>query len=263
MGQATLDLPDPTQLSGISAGPLSPQALASADDLLSQLAGDDIDRLLAEADAERSAAPPPASPPAAVAPAPTPAPAVAPPQVPALPVPAAALEVAVEAEKVADDEAATAAAIDAILAPAIDSTLKAVEQQPAAPEQPAAPVAPPVELHEPSFAAVDQQLLNEAAAHVASIMDPPPAEPEPAAAIPAVVADAAERQALSEPLILPPPQGRSPGRLWLLVKILEWINAPMLLFSDEVREGMGKVAIVTTFNAAAVLVYVMAFRRHH
>src|SRR5690606_15011859 len=42
MGQSTIDLPDPTDT--------QPESAASADDLLSQLAGDEIDRLLAEAD---------------------------------------------------------------------------------------------------------------------------------------------------------------------------------------------------------------------
>src|SRR5258706_162577 len=46
MGQATIDLPDPSHHSTPAAGP-------SADDLLAQLAGEEIDRLLAEADVER------------------------------------------------------------------------------------------------------------------------------------------------------------------------------------------------------------------
>jgi hypothetical protein len=45
MGQAALDLPDPLE----SAKPADAQ---SADDLLSQLAGDEIDRMLAESDGE-------------------------------------------------------------------------------------------------------------------------------------------------------------------------------------------------------------------
>ena len=45
MGQATVDLPDPLQNTG-------PAEAKSADDLLAQLAGDEIDRLLAETDDE-------------------------------------------------------------------------------------------------------------------------------------------------------------------------------------------------------------------
>ena len=45
MGSATVELPDPLQ----SAGPAEAK---SADDLLAQMAGDEIDRLLAESDSE-------------------------------------------------------------------------------------------------------------------------------------------------------------------------------------------------------------------
>jgi hypothetical protein len=261
MGQATLDLPDPT-LSGVDAGPISPEALASADDLLSQLAGDDIDRLLAEADTERAAAPDIAPPAPAVAP---------PPESPTIaardPAPLAHVEAKAPtpSDDVATAEAVTSAAIDAILAPAIESTVQAVEAQAAA--QPTAepiaePSLAPIETanDQPTFEPVDQKLLDEAAARVASIMDPPAATPE-AAVAPSAVADSAERAALSEPLILPEQKVGSSNWLWPLVKLLELINAPMNFFSDEVREGMGKVALVTTFNAAAVLVYVMLFRR--
>jgi hypothetical protein len=61
MGQALVDPPDPLNNS-------SPAQTTSADDLLSQLAGDEIDRLLAESEGQKPAAEPaPASPPAAEA----------------------------------------------------------------------------------------------------------------------------------------------------------------------------------------------------
>jgi hypothetical protein len=50
MGQATVDLPDPLD-SPAAAKPLA-EPLADADDLLAQLAGDEIDRLLAEAEVD-------------------------------------------------------------------------------------------------------------------------------------------------------------------------------------------------------------------
>src|SRR3954469_4113502 len=53
MGQA-VDLPDPLEPPAASAAP----DLSSADDLLSQLAGEEIDRLLAEAEVEKTDAPP-------------------------------------------------------------------------------------------------------------------------------------------------------------------------------------------------------------
>ena len=49
MGQAVVDLPDPLAASGEQAGNAKAQ---SADDLLSQLAGDEIDRMLAESGEE-------------------------------------------------------------------------------------------------------------------------------------------------------------------------------------------------------------------
>jgi len=48
MGQATVDLPDPLEPA------LAPATPAGADDLLAQLAGDEIDRLLAEAEVEQA-----------------------------------------------------------------------------------------------------------------------------------------------------------------------------------------------------------------
>jgi hypothetical protein len=48
-----------------------------------------------------------------------------------------------------------------------------------------------------------------------------------------------------------------------LVKSLEWINSPMRDCSEELRQGIGKVALLTIFNAAAVLVYVLIFRHSH
>src|SRR5687768_10515368 len=49
MGQAAVDLPDPLES---AAAPAAPEG---ADDLLAQLAGDEIDRLLAEAELEQNA----------------------------------------------------------------------------------------------------------------------------------------------------------------------------------------------------------------
>ena len=54
MGQATVDLPDPLEPQTVSA--------ANTDELLAQLAGEEIDRLLAEADAEPTPAPAQSSP---------------------------------------------------------------------------------------------------------------------------------------------------------------------------------------------------------
>lgn len=52
------------------------------------------------------------------------------------------------------------------------------------------------------------------------------------------------------------------GSTPILVRVLEWINSPLSGFSEGVREMLGKVAIVTMLNATAVLVYVLVFRKH-
>jgi hypothetical protein len=64
MGQAAVDLPDTP-----NPAAASPASAASTDDLLAQMAGEEIDRLLAEADGERSPQAPKA-PPAKADPAP-------------------------------------------------------------------------------------------------------------------------------------------------------------------------------------------------
>ena len=51
-------------------------------------------------------------------------------------------------------------------------------------------------------------------------------------------------------------------RIPLIVRALEWLNAPLAGLSRGVREALGKVAIVTSLNAIAVLAYVLLFRKH-
>lgn len=65
MGQAVMDLPDPLD------APPPPASMAGTDDLLSQLAGDEIDRLLAEAEVERPPTPSASSVPSQATPAPS------------------------------------------------------------------------------------------------------------------------------------------------------------------------------------------------
>ncbi|MEZ0265991.1 MAG: hypothetical protein ACAI43_14780, partial [Phycisphaerae bacterium] len=51
------------------------------------------------------------------------------------------------------------------------------------------------------------------------------------------------------------------ARVPALVRALEWMNAPLAGLSDGAREALGKIAIVTTLNAVAVLLYVLIFRK--
>jgi hypothetical protein len=190
MGQAIVDPPDPQENS-------KPAPTNSADDLLSQLAGNEIDRLLAESEGQSPAAA--SSSPAAP---------------PSSPLPAG--------ESVGFDSAQSAAEIDALLSQA--------EQPPAQPQPQTPPAVSPADV------------LNEI-------------EKKDAAAVAAPIA---AKVNLSTQLLLnvPPP-------LPLVLKPLEWINAPLDAFPNRVREAIGKIAILTMMNAVAVLTYVLIFRRHH
>lgn len=238
MGMAALDLPDP-----LEAPPEGPKG--STDDLLAQLAGDEIDRLLAEADAGPavSQALPPIAPTTAAAqdalpervaaPAPS---GSAPPESPAPP------------PKPSEAREEISAELDALFSQAVTS------------EAPAADASAPVTNNangSPSGAVTDAAMKAEAEAEL------------DAATI------AAERDGLKTPV------GASPlhathskaaaalnvedenAPLPLYLRPLEWLNAPLALFPESVRDLIGKAAIVTLLNAAAILAYVLVVRRGH
>jgi len=50
-------------------------------------------------------------------------------------------------------------------------------------------------------------------------------------------------------------------RVPIYVLILEWVNAPLARLPSAVRDAAGKIGILTLINAAAVLLYVLFFRR--
>jgi hypothetical protein len=49
----------------------------------------------------------------------------------------------------------------------------------------------------------------------------------------------------------------------IVLKPLAWLSAPLDRFPDEVRETLGKIAILTIVNALAVFAYVMMLRHGH
>jgi hypothetical protein len=59
-----------------------------------------------------------------------------------------------------------------------------------------------------------------------------------------------------------PPAPPAEPPLPIYLKPLQWLNAPMAMFSDSARSILGKVALVTLFNSAAILAYVLFFRKH-
>jgi hypothetical protein len=219
MGQAAVELPDPLTN--------TPAPATSADDLLSQLAGEEIDRLLKEAEVED---------------APTPAPGEqAAPRVD--PAPRAQPSVSSETKETVDvfspDGEVRQAAVPTV----------AAAQPPPAPTQP------------PASDQVDKLASTESPAPAASV-----AQPEEAGTSTAErtaldgVAEILEAQARADDACA---EASTDQGLPIYLKPLQWLNAPLSLFPSSVRETIGKVAILTLFNAIAVIVYVLVFRRAH
>jgi hypothetical protein len=228
MGKAVADLPDvmTEDAAAVESLAKSGHEIPGVDDLLAQMAGEEIDRLLAEADATREAVPPekPAEkipqaipdPPPAVLPEP---PLASPPISPSsLDVVAAVVEALPTSPAAAVDlESATTTAERSALDEPVATAIAAAAATPAAPSMDAA--------------------VFESAASV-----------EQSAAAAAVAADLPLDNDDSLPLYLKP---------------LVWLNAPLSLLPQTVRELVGKVALLTLFNATAVLIYVVLFRKHH
>ena len=205
MGQAAVDLPDPLQ-----APPDG--AKTSTDELLAQLAGDEIDRLLAEADAGQ--------PPASRAPF-----HVAPPTRP---------------EAAAEAGVAGAAASPATVA----------------------------EAPKPSPTELDVAAEMDALFSAATARDEAAKVVADAAAAADAETTAAERDGLNVPVTAAPaPTAHSAAAidddapLPLYLRPLEWLNAPLALLPGSVRDVVGKIAIITLLNAAAILAYVLVVRR--
>lgn len=216
MGQAALDLPDPLESPQVSS--------ASTDDLLAQMAGEEIERLLSESDEAEASATPSAS--AAAAPS-----GSAPASAPATPAPSAP-----KAESSSTPAGATQAPsprrTDQDLS-ALFSQLDATEAEPASKpeEQKAAPA--------DAVPSVAEELARE--------MDEDAAAPmAPASAVEASL-QPVKRIASGDPLVL---------------RMLALLSAPLDAFGDQVRDVVGKIAILTTVNALSVLVYVLFFRHH-
>jgi hypothetical protein len=199
MGQAVVDLPDPTE---------QPPAGGNADDLLSQLAGDEIDRLLGEAEVEKAAQPPAAD---AAAPALDPTATVG--ETPA----DAAVEPAVDIAKQVEEAKAEIEAV--------------------APAETPTPVAP----------AASSDLDHAIAAHADRVLGPSTAVEAPTEHQELLAGD---EETVDEAAPTP-----------LLLRPLEWLSSPLDTLSPGTRDFLGKAAIVTLVNSAAVIAYVIWFRK--
>lgn len=268
MGQAIADLPNSTSPPAETTG--------NADDLLSQLAGEEIDRLLAEAETEPTHAD--AEPTATIEPASIaelPATAVEHTEIAALPlepgeqpVPATQLSepVAIAGGDVAED--APSAVIDAVVekeiaemaaasaaaqptedafAAQVDELFKELKDLPEAETAAAAPADKPK-------APAEAEPLSPAAAEIAAELDREANLAERAALQPAAPASTAE-----QPSAAAASDDDAPPSV--LVKVLEVVNSPVDSMPDTLRDALGKIAILTTMNALGVLLYLVLFRR--
>jgi hypothetical protein len=248
MGKATLELPDPLKQTSKAPDKATPQTgLAGTDDLLSQLAGQEIDRLLAEAEVVgEGAAPGDAEVPqeAGSAPEELPTVQVAPVAEPAAE-PAEAAGGDGQEKSILTAQGEVAAQLDELFAKLNDPTQDVEEETAPEPEAQMPVEAPPPP--SPSPAAASEPL--DSAAAVAAELEADEKLKRPlatqAAALEAAVASI---QVSQEPEI--------PTRLRPLV----WINAPFDALPANVRNALGQIGIVTMVNAVAVLLYVWLFR---
>jgi hypothetical protein len=228
------------------ADPLhAPPALAtpgSADDLLSRLAGEEIDRMLAEADA-----------------------------------PAAGDERASQdqAPDRAPDSAAASAAppalTDADLHAALSQAQADVTAPPAVQPGLAATHAPPPPMRQsgasdsaikPAQPLSGAALIDQAKPLGAAAPEEPTSAEERAAltTIQAIAESVKKDQVLSKSgpaSEVDAPDARDP----IYIRLLELLNAPLKACPDGVRDALGKVAILTLMNSVGVLVYLLLFRR--
>lgn len=277
MGQASLDLPDLLDTP-------APATLAETDDLLAQIAGDEIDRLLAQSEDGRgrlAATQPPAPTPDAALPAPAPPShssrrvvAVAPPVVAE---PAAGVDEAhgdVRAAQPAwEDESdslppmlsPTAFEADAGLDKLLDEICRAdrvgrlyappARFLPAAAPPPAgsraiASAAPRIEgsagTAEASAAGIDRSDLPTSAAERDAL---------------SLAKFGGETDAADEHDAAAAAARGASDRESVPVRLLELINAPLSFVPDGLRDALGKVAILTLVNSLALLIYILFIRR--
>jgi hypothetical protein len=267
MARTAVELPDP--LENASGG-----AANSADDLLAQLAGDEVDRLLSEADAGEPAprnVDRPVTDEAvaagvvAAAGEASPAPADVAAESPAgdlfdeidlakmagARAPKAEVEAAATLEATQSVEDSIALRAEELIAQA---RLEGDDPEPT-------PAVPPLSAADALAAEMEADEQAHAAALQRMKGDYTPAPRAEVSVATPVPAPAAEIDEAAVDLTAPESEADD-ERVPLLVRVLEWINSPMTGLSPGVREAMGKVALVTAVNAIAVFLYVLIARRH-
>jgi hypothetical protein len=233
MGQAAVDLPDP-----LSAAPVSS---ASTDDLLAQLAGEEIERLLAEADE-----PPAPSRASTDLNAPGSSPAVVPSQSTDISTLSSFLEPPTHSVAPVAKTSAFGQAADG----GLDSVFSQIENAPPSHsrlEGTPAGLTTSVPDSAPSAAeALAQEMLEDSAT-----------SPSGRGALASSAGVSTTTDAHRSPR-----HEQDAGSMPIYLRILDWMNRPLDPYPDHVRHLVGKIAILTTVNAAAVLAYVLIFRNH-
>jgi hypothetical protein len=283
MARTAVELPDPLENAGAGGAVVN-----SADDLLAQLAGDEVDRLMSEVDATppdpahadraRDAAPGASadagewdaldSPETGhflrdldereAAAQPTPAPEASPDDDNDEAAAATPMDSRTAQEMIARraDTLVARARREASEAEAAEAADLSVAPTPTGSTAP-----PPVPASAPDALAAEMEA--DEAAHAAALRRmsaPGAAAAEPAVAAPAV--PTIDESAIDFSPALDGDPEDAPPRVPFLVRALELLNAPLAGLSAGVREAMGKVALITAVNAIAVFVYVLVFRKH-
>ncbi len=239
MGKAALDLPEP-----VEAPSAAPQS-AGTDDLLAQLAGQEIDRLLADADVPVERAPTPAT---------------------AESTPARKVETPASDPKPAPNQAAPAS-VEAAPAPVQPTRSRLSSREPETPAAPTPAPASPAEPPKSLLPNLDAPRAEQAIGDILGTLDPEleeatrePTETAPTerAALDAALGPAAATLAADD--LATSSEDDAPLPLYL--RPIEWLNACFDSIPEALLEAAGKIAILTMVNAVAVLLYVLFFRHH-
>jgi hypothetical protein len=242
-----------------SAGP-------ATDDLLSQMAGKEIDRLLADAGLE-----PPAEVSAAQAAAAAPTAVQATDAAPSSPAKATSVQAAIAdpASSSNPNAAIVEKELDQIVERQLDQAITTpaeAENASAAAAVATGTVAPPA-LDTADAAAKSEvsALLDRLEAGEREVSASPTADAESkpaasAAAVPEASDAAPDVSGADDPDEIVLPQS-SAADLTLTGRVLDWVTLPLDPFPAPLRDVIGKIAIITTINAAAILAYITFFRK--
>lgn len=286
MGQATVDLPD---LPDVPACPVP-----NADELLSQLAGEEIDRLLAES--EGVSASKGASAQTEVLSAPIPTTTTKDPieqQLDALfeqlkshhPQPPGSTEAVNLASPGEKDGSSGVTAQEVQSEPAVQAQLDELFRELVDPHHrtdprpfDAEPAGQGIESSSPASTLAPEHAQpqgdpsHESSEQASSFVGSPTQASQTVTAVlgelaSAEIDDGTDRSALMNDTPQPKVEGSAlldepieGAPLPLLLRPLEWINRPFEGLPETLRQDLGKVAIVTTLNSLAVLIYVVFFR---